>query len=268
MNTKQWNWAMASGLITLVVIAIPFFALAQDMDFGGFSNMDFGGFSDMDFGGFSNADFGGFSNADFGGFSNANFGGLSGANTPVSGTNDGTGTTQGNGGFNPFDGDFGPGNTPPGNPGGFEPLPNPNPIPCVVNCNPGPGPIPTPTPVPQPHTMPKAGASDSLHIFINQIVLHDAFEQLPGDQVPMLITFENDGTKNLENTKVIITIPDIAVRAAIGPFDLHVGSQLTKVLILELPEWVRPGTYPVRFQVYNENRERIVHREIEVIDHE
>lgn len=262
MNAKQWNWAMSSGLIALVVIAIPFFALAQDMDFGGSSGMDFGGFSGMDFGGFSNADFGGFSNADFGGFSNVNFGGLNGAGTPVNGNNDGTGAQPATGGFDPFDGDMGPGFNPPGNPGGFEPLPNPDPIPCVVNCNPGPG------PQPQPTSKPKAGTSDSLHIFINQIILHDAFEQLPGDQIPMLVTFENDGTKNLENTKVIITIPDLAVRAAVGPFDLHVGSQLTKVLILELPEWVQPGTYPVRFQVYNENRERIVHREIEVVDHE
>jgi len=243
MKATQWNVAMATALTALVVLSIPFFAYADFAD-GGFSGFTDGGFSGFDDGGFS-----GFTDGGFSGF----------ANGGTSGTADGA-IGSGDTSSDSFDDNFDPIDTIPGNPGGPDQITpgtggNFPPVGCTVNCNPV---VPTPT-----HHV---AGPDSMSIFINQIVLHDAFQQLPGNYVPMYVTFENDGTKKLESTKVIITIPDIAVHASVGPFDLTVGDQLSKLLILELPADVAPGTYPVRFQIYNENRERIVHREIEIVD--
>jgi hypothetical protein len=130
-------------------------------------------------------------------------------------------------------------------------------------------PAPTPIPVPQPTPQPSqpSGSDINLRIFIRQIFLNDPFEQLPGNQVPLYITFENDGNKRLENAKVLVNIPDLAVRAAFGPFDLSVGKHVTKVLVLELPEDAQPGVYPVRLQIYSVGAQRIVHRELEIIDY-
>ena len=107
-----------------------------------------------------------------------------------------------------------------------------------------------------------------MHIFINQIFLNDPFDQHPGNVVPLYITFENDGKKDLDNTKIIVSIPELGARAAaIGPLDLNVGRQVTRFVLLELPDDIVPGTYSVRLQVYHENRQRVVHREIEIVDH-
>ena len=272
MNQKQWNVAMFSALTALAVIAVPFFALAQGLDFGGFSNADFGGFSNMDFGGSSSLDFGGFSINQFGGSSSLDFGGANGAGS-VSGTSglQSTGSSSsGSPGFDVFSGDLGPFTNTPGNPQGTDTMPNPDPDGdgCIVNCNPG-STTPTPTPIPNPTGNPSSSTSkDTIRIFIHQIFLHDPFDHLPGDQVPLRITFENTGTKNLDDTKVIVTIPDLGgVRATVGPFDLNRGRTMTKTLVLELPEDVQPGTYPLRLQVYNEATQRIIHREVEVIDY-
>ncbi len=243
MKAKQWNVAMATALTALVVLSIPFFAYADFAD-GGFSGFTDGGFSGFDDGGFN-------------GHSTASMSSVF-TNGGTSGTADGT-IGSGDTSSDSFDDNFDPIDTIPGNPGGpdqITPGTGGNFPPICTTCD-----VPV-VPTPIKHVT----GTDSMSIFINQIVLHDAFQQLPGNTVPMYVTFENDGTKKLEDTKVIITIPDIAVRASIGPFDLTVGDQLSKLLILELPADVAPGTYPVRFEIYNENRARIVHREIEIVD--
>lgn len=280
MNAKQWNAAMCSALIGLVVIAIPFFALAQDFGFGASSDFGFGASSDFGFGSSSDLGFG--SDSDFGfgsAFSSFGFGGSgttsSGATTDGSGSGSSGSTGSGSGilltssGFDPFDGDLGPFGSAPGNPQGTDTMPNPDPDGdgCIVNCNPG-STTPTPTPIPTGNPPSSSTGKDTLRIFIHQIFLHDPFDHLAGDQVPLRITFENDGTKNLDNTKVIATIPDLGgVRATVGPFDLNRGRTMTKTLVLELPEDVQPGTYAVRLQIYSETAQRIVHREVEIIDY-
>ncbi|MEM4247574.1 MAG: hypothetical protein QXF14_04640, partial [Candidatus Woesearchaeota archaeon] len=70
-----------------------------------------------------------------------------------------------------------------------------------------------------------------------------------------------------ENTKIIVGIPDLSARASFGPLDLSAGEKVTSTVFLDLPEDTMPGVYPVRLQVYNEKAQRIVHREIEVVDY-
>jgi hypothetical protein len=252
MNNKQWNSAMFSAIAALAVVMVPFLA-ASDFDFGGDSDFDFGGDTDFDFGGDSDFDFGGDSDFNFGGDSPFDPGGDSGDGTPVGGDPfDGPG-------WDPFDDDDGPFTGIPGIPPGPDVIPDPDPDDdgCIVNCN------PTPTPTPGGND----DDDDHLRIFINNIFLHDPFSELPGNQVELRVTFENDGNVDLDDTKVIVMIPDLSVRDAVGPFDLDSGEKMTKLLFLDLPEDTEPGVYPVRLQVYNEARQRIVHREIEVIDY-
>lgn len=248
MNARQWNTAMFSALAALVIIAVPLFAIASDIDFGGFTDIDAGGFSDVDFGGFTDIDTGGFSDIDFGGHSDIDLGGA--------------GIETGIPGFDPLDDDLGPFDNIPGNPSGDDiviPQPHPEeppviPPPVVPPVNPTP-----PSPSPE--------SKDYLRIFIHQIFLHDPFSEQPGNTVPLRVTFENTGTKKLENTKVIVGIPDLAIKASFGPLDLGKGERATATAYLELPEDTMPGVYPVRIQIYNENAQRIVHREIEVVDY-
>lgn len=258
MNPKQWNAAMFSAMIALAIIAVPFFAIAGDIDFGGFYDVDFGGVSDIDFGGFSDVDFGGNSDIDFGGNSNIDFGGIGGTGSPVDGSQ-GTGIGGGFGGWDPFDGDLGPFTGIPGNPPGTDIVTPEIPVPPW---------IPPVTPV-TPSTEPSAAESeDSLQIFIHNIFVNNPYDELPGNQVPLMITFQNTGTKDLENTKVIVMIPDLSARATVGPFDLGADERITGTVFIDLPEDTELGVYPVRLQVYNEDAQRVVHREIEVIDYQ
>ena len=108
---------------------------------------------------------------------------------------------------------------------------------------------------------------DYLRIFIHQIFLNNPFSEEAGNTVPLSITFENAGTKKLENIKVIVMIPDLAARATFGPLDLGRGERATGRVFLELPEYAEQGVYPVRLQIYSEDAQRTVHREIEVVDY-
>jgi hypothetical protein len=265
MKAKQWNLAMFSAIVALVIIAVPFLAMASDAGFGGSSDGGFGGFSDGGFGGFSDAGFEGFSDAGLSGFTGAGYGGSSGTTATATGSQSiGSAST---GGFDPFDDDLGPFGDIPGNQPGDDiriPPVTPPVIPPVSCEQTGTCPVPTPTPSPSP----SPESDESLKIFIHNIFMHNPYEELPGDQVALRITFQNTGTHDLENTKVIIMIPDISVRATIGPMDVEAGEKVTSTVLLDLPEEIDEGTYSVRLQVYNEDAQRIVHREIEVIDYQ
>jgi hypothetical protein len=266
MNAKQWNVAMFSAMIALALIAVPFFAIAGDIDFGGFSDINFGGDSGMGFGGLSGIDFGGASGIDFSGFS-----GIDGSSGTGTATGSQTTGTAGTGGFDPFDGNLGPFTGIPGDiPGDDINHPPNQPLPCeitgtcpIVPCEQiGTCPVPTPTPSPSP-----SSSDDSLQIFIHSIFLNDPFDQLSGDQVALRITFQNTGANSLYDTKGIIMIPDISARVAFGPMDVHAGETVTSTVLLDLPEDAQPGVYPVRLQIYNQDAQRVVHRELEIIDY-
>ncbi len=251
MKAKQWNATMFSTMLVLAVIAVPFFALAGDIDFGGFSDVDFGGASGVDFGGFSDVDYGGVSDVDFGGFSDIDFGGSAGT-AGIDGA--------GGFGFDPFDGDLGPFTGIPGNlPGTDMPV-----QPVVTPVVP---PVIPVVPITPSGSDSDSSSDDSLRIFIHNIFLNSPFDELPGNQVPMRITFENVGTRDLDDTKVIVMIPDLSARATIGPMDVDAGEKVTGTVFLDLPEDTEPGVYSVRLQIYNEDAQRIVHREVEVVDY-
>jgi hypothetical protein len=244
MKAKQWNAAMFSAMVLISIIALPFFSNAF-LD-GGFGAFEDGGFGAFDDGGFGPFEDGGFGSSETGGFGATESGGFSGVPSPIPGY---------------FDDNFQPVDEIPGNPAGPDYIvpTDGNELPPVV-----PPVIPPVVPTPSPSP---SGSDDSLKIFIHNIFLHDPFSEAAGNQVPLKITFENTGTKDLDNTKVIVMIPDLSVRATIGPLDLNDGEKATGTVLLELPEDAELGVYPVRLQIYNEDAQRIVHREIEVVDY-
>ncbi len=236
MKARTWNMTMIAAFVLIAAIS-GFFAVADDFDLGDFDDYDSGDFDDFSFGDFNDFSFGDID--DFSGATDQGVAGDTGGET---------------GGFDLFDDDFGPLDDIPGNPQGTDFPPTVTEIPVIPAT-----PVPEPTPSP--------AHDDYLRIFIHQIFLHDPFAEQAGNTVPLKVTFENSGTKDLDNTKVIVMIPDLAVRAAFGPLDLGEGHKATATVNLELPEDTQPGVYPVRLQVYSENAQRIVHREIEVIDY-
>jgi hypothetical protein len=250
MKASTWNKTFALAIALFAATSIPFFAVGLDFDFGGIDGLP-GDFDDGLGGDFDDGLIGDFDDGLPGDFDDGFPGdfddGFGGPVDPGDGT--------GNDGWDPFDDDLGPFTPPPGFPGGVDPLPDPDPgdTGCLVNCNPA----PTPTPGP-------SGSSDTFRVFISQILIHDAFEQQPGNQVPVYLTFANDGTRRMENTKAILVIPDLQVRAAIGPVDLSVGQRVSRIVMLELPEDVAQGVYPVRLYVHNLLDKRIIHRDVEV----
>ncbi len=252
MNPKQWNTAMFSTIVALLVIAVPFFSHASDFglgDFDDFGDGDFDGFGDGDFDDFGSGDFDSFGSGDFDSFGQGDFSGP--ADTPFDGF----------GGWDPFDDDLGPFGDLPGNPPGDD-IDQPPIIPPPII----PPPVIPPTDNNDDSSQPEA-QKDYLKIFIHQIFMHDPFSEQAGNTVELRITFENTGTKKLENVKVIVGIPDLAVRTSFGPMDLGKGKKTTGIAFLELPEYTQPGVYPVRMQIYSEDAQRIVHREIEVVDY-
>ncbi|MEM2916078.1 MAG: NEW3 domain-containing protein [Candidatus Woesearchaeota archaeon] len=245
MKARTWNIGMLAAFVIIAAIS-GFFAVADDFSLGDFDDFSSGDFDDFSFGDFDDFSFGDIDDLHPGDFDDQQ----------QEGATD-QGAAEDTGGFDPFDDDFGPLDNIPGNPAGtdFPPVPEEMPvIPPVI-------PPVTPTPSPSPES------KDYLRIFIHNIFMNNPFDEQPGDQVALRITFENTGTKKLENTKVIVGIPDLAVKASFGPLDLGKGEKATATAYLELPEDTMPGVYPVRIQIYNENTQRIVHREIEVIDY-
>jgi len=237
--------AMTTAVALLVITSLPFFAVAFTDGIGDFDDFNPGDFDDFGIGDFDDFGAGDFDDFAPGGFDDFTPGDI--------------GTPDDDYGFDEFDDDDGPFGGTPGNPGDdFIPDPDPNGD-CIVDCNPLPNPNPNPRPRP--------GSSDTLRIFIHRIFLNDPFEQLPGTVLPLRITFENDGSKDMDNTKVLVMIPDLQLRDTVGPFNLDTGDQVTKMLFLELPEGAAPGTYPVRLFIHNLQDKRIVHREIEVVDY-
>jgi hypothetical protein len=252
MNAKQWNATMFSTMLVLAVIAVPFLAIAGDFDGGFLQDFD-AGFDNMVDASFTFDDNSGFDFDANGGFTSDSSSGFGAGDIGSNGA--------GGFGFDPFDGDLGPFTGIPGNlPGTDMPV-----QPVVTPVVP---PVIPVTPV-TPHSGSDSDSSsdDSLRIFIHNIFLNNPFDELPGNQVPLRITFENTGTKDLDDTKVIVMIPDLSARATIGPMDVDSGEKATGTVFLDLPEDTEPGVYSVRLQIYNEDAQRIVHREVEVVDY-
>ncbi|MBW2970402.1 hypothetical protein KY319_04740 [Candidatus Woesearchaeota archaeon] len=101
---------------------------------------------------------------------------------------------------------------------------------------------------------------DGLSVHINTIRLPDS--AIAGEQIPITITFKNNGHEKLENVKATVIIQDLAIRASAGPMDLTRGKKISKTVYVELPEDVQPGTYYAKIMIDSNSLHRVKHREL------
>jgi hypothetical protein len=82
-----------------------------------------------------------------------------------------------------------------------------------------------------------------------------------GEILQLNLKFDNRGNQDLKDVRISASILDLDVRNTEGPFDLDEDEQVTKSLVLDVPEDAEPGYYYVRISVSNNEVRRVVHRE-------
>ena len=78
------------------------------------------------------------------------------------------------------------------------------------------------------------------------------------------VNLENFLDEDMEDMRVTIYIPDLDIRESTRRFDIDSGDELTKRIILALPEGVEPGEYLARVTISNDELRRVKHRYLEV----
>jgi hypothetical protein len=112
------------------------------------------------------------------------------------------------------------------------------------------------------------GLDEDLSLHVGSIRIPNQFDAIQGDLVPVVISIRNNGDKRLDDLIVSVSIAELGIRAAkAGPFDLAIGKRVTKLLYVQLPENVEPGTYYARITMDSSNgMSRTIHRDIDVIE--
>ncbi len=78
----------------------------------------------------------------------------------------------------------------------------------------------------------------------------------------ILVTLENNGNTNLNDIQLTFVVPELDMRRRIGPFDLKKNKEITRLIILDIPYWAKPGYYNIRATASNGDVRRVKHREI------
>ena len=95
---------------------------------------------------------------------------------------------------------------------------------------------------------------------VSRITTYDITEE----EIAYRVNLENFIDKDMENLRVTVYIPDLDIRVITRRFDLDADKEITKKLILELPENVEPGEYLARITISNDDIRRVKHRYLEV----
>ena len=91
-------------------------------------------------------------------------------------------------------------------------------------------------------------------------------ESVSGESFMMVLRIENDGTDSLEDIKIAVVNQELGLRTSAGPFDLGTGDDITKTLLLDIPEYTPEGNYFLRFTITsNGETRRVVYRDIDVV---
>jgi len=107
----------------------------------------------------------------------------------------------------------------------------------------------------------KKAKTKSENVHIDRITFNTDRISL-GDDLLTSIYFENKGKIKLDDISVTITIPELALRGKIGPFDLKKGRGIQKEIFLEIPEDTKKGVYYARIVISNDKIRRVKHRPI------
>jgi len=86
----------------------------------------------------------------------------------------------------------------------------------------------------------------------------------PGDEMIVVVEFENTDKYDVRNMKVTAMVDDLEMRLRKGPFTLKNGETVTKTFIMEIPYWAESGYYDLRVTLYGDGLRRVKHREFVV----
>jgi hypothetical protein len=86
----------------------------------------------------------------------------------------------------------------------------------------------------------------------------------PGDYVIVYVNLDNEGRQDLEDVRVVVTLPELGIRRASGEFDLDRGDDLTKDVVVGIPYFAWPGQHLVMVTVQNDDFHDTTHRIITV----
>ncbi len=70
-----------------------------------------------------------------------------------------------------------------------------------------------------------------------------------GGQFITSFTLGNDELVDLKHVKVTVSIPELGVWSAVGPFELSSGDEVSKTVIVDIPKNAKPGKYYVRYDI-------------------
>ncbi|MBI4145199.1 hypothetical protein HY493_03260 [Candidatus Woesearchaeota archaeon] len=115
-----------------------------------------------------------------------------------------------------------------------------------------------PIPAPSAGTTPEK--KEEFGIGVSSIRIEDF--QAPGSDVPVHITFSNDGNQDLR-VKASVVIQDLGIRAS-ASVDLDKGDEHTETIWLPLDGGIEPGIYPVRITLHSDETQRVVYRDLVV----
>ncbi len=92
--------------------------------------------------------------------------------------------------------------------------------------------------------------------------VHDEFVKA-GEDLVVIVSFENQGYCEMKSTKIEAFIPWIPTKSRrLGPMSVDADGEITKDLIIEIPKDTPPGIYDMRLDIYNEGLRRTRHRPI------
>ncbi|MFC1691390.1 hypothetical protein ACFL0W_04375 [Nanoarchaeota archaeon] len=102
--------------------------------------------------------------------------------------------------------------------------------------------------------------SVSNEIYIGKILTTDA---MVGRHSEFTINLEKKVSHDLENVRVIVFIPELAIRVPARSFDFEDKSDIKKVLV-ELPQNIQPRDYYAVIYISNDDVRRVLHRIVRV----
>jgi len=106
-----------------------------------------------------------------------------------------------------------------------------------------------------------------ISLYIGDIALPGGLTYHPGQDIIIDLHMENDGDVDFENIKVVTAIPQLQMNREIGPFDLNDNKELTRSIVMPIPEDSDLGEYTIVIDVVDNGvLNRRVGRFIEIIE--
>ncbi len=88
----------------------------------------------------------------------------------------------------------------------------------------------------------------------------------PGEELQITVNFRNMGYCEMKNLEIEAFVQGLGIKSRrLGPMSVNADGELTRDLLLEIPDDARPGFYMVKLELYNEGLRRVRHRPIIVV---